>query len=294
MILESINQASKYLPSLNLDLANDRLEDFFRRAQDWLVSHIIGEEIEEVLEMEVSTNSTDDHAELRQHCQRVIAEKGLLDAVPEMDMQLTEAGFAVQDNDKFSPASAQRVDRLIAKMPERISADVDALVRYLMKNSVSSASDGESEETSSAPYDYWRASEQFNYLTSAFLPYCEEFNSLAKTSDKPYEYFYDACALLNGEMERSADYYVSKEEVERLVGLYRHNDLLPIHRKAIASLKEVAVYSYMCNQRMAIHSAVCARDIMLENLEYFPAFAVSPAASRKNINLDGGKTVNFL
>lgn len=300
MILESINQASKYLPSLNLDLANDRLEDFFRRAQDWLVSHIIGEEIEEVLEMEVSTNSTDDHAELRQHCQRVIAEKGLLDAIPEMDMQLTEAGFAVQDNDNFSPASAQRVDRLIAKMPERIAADVDALVRFLMKNSVSSASDGESEETSSAPYDYWRDSVQFNYLTAAFMPlfvdytaHCNGLNPKAGVSTA-YDDFYAIIPLMAMEMRNTANYYVSKEEVDRLVGLYRSDQLLDVHRRAIVALKDVAVFALRYNTTGARNSAVQARDIMLANLEYFPAFAASPAARQKDINLDGGKTVNFL
>lgn len=289
MILNNIKEAVKFLPSLNLDLSNDRLTDFFRREQVWLVSHIIGEEIETLLNTPIGENQSDGHLDLRQHCQRIIAERALLTAIPEMDMQLTEAGFAVQDNENFSPASAQRVDRLIAKMPERIIADTDALVRYLMKNSAHVE-----EGQTPAPYAMWRDTDQFKYLTSAFLPYCEEFNNLAKTTDKPYEYFYAASALLPGEMARTADYYVSKEEVERLVGLYRRNDLMEVHRKAISSLKEVAVYSYMCNLRMAIHSAVCARDIMLENLDCFPDFAASPAASRKTINLDGGKTVNFL
>lgn len=283
MILSNIKQAVKYLPSLNLDLGNDRLDDFFRRAQEWLVSHIIGTNIEDVLEVDISENQEDIHADLRQYCQRIIAERGLLDAIPELDMQLTEAGFAVQNNENFSPASAQRVDRLISKMPDRIKTDIDALVRFLMKTS-----------TGNGAYGYWRNSDQFNYLTASFLPYCAEFDNLSKTTDKPYDYFYAACALLPGEMERTADYYVSKGEVERLVELYRDDNLQDIHRKAIALLKEVAVYSYMCDQRKAIHSAVCARDIMLENLDSFPAFAASPAASQKAINLDGGKTVNFL
>lgn len=294
MILSNIKEAAKYLPSLNLDLANDRLNDFFCRAQEWLVSHIIGEEIEEVLEMEVSSNSTDDHADLRQHCQRIIAEKGLLDATPEMDMQLTEAGFAVQNNDNFSPASSQRVDRLITKMPERIAADVDALVRYLMKNSVSSVSDGESEETSSAPYDYWRSSEQFNYLTAAFIPMFEDYNRHALQPAETYEKYYTAIPIIAKEMKKTADYFVSKEEVDRLVNLYRHGETLQVHCLAIQELKTVAVAAYCKDVKSARNAAVCARDIMLENLDYFTAFAASPAAKQKDINLDGGKTVNFL
>ena len=167
MILNNITQAQQFLPSLNLTLENNRFHDFFLRAQEWLVSHVIGEVIENVLEVDMNVGQQDIHADLRLRCQRVIAEKALLDAIPEMDMQLTEAGFAVQSNDDFSPASAQRVDRLLAKMPERIAADVDALVRFLMKKSgrVQSA------------YSDWRSTDQFKYLTAAFVPYFEEYNT---------------------------------------------------------------------------------------------------------------------
>lgn len=165
MILSNIKDAAKYLPSLNLTLENDRLTDFFRRAQEWLTSHIIGTDIEALIdpdlepeeeeptepsieetveEIEETTETVteeddneeeDPHEVLRRLCQRVIAEMALTTASPEMDLQLTEAGFAVQDNDDFSPASQARVDRLLSKMPERIAADIDALVRYLLDNS---------------------------------------------------------------------------------------------------------------------------------------------------------------
>ena len=120
MILSNTTKAAEFLPSLNLSVDNTRFNDFFRGAQEWLVCHIIGEDIEDVLEEAIPEGQEDQHIDLRTHCQRVIAEIALLKVVPEMDMQLTEAGFAVQNNDNFSPASSQRVDRLIAKMPERI------------------------------------------------------------------------------------------------------------------------------------------------------------------------------
>ena len=289
MILNNITEAKQYLPSLNLTLENDRFDDFFRRAQGWLVSHIIGEEIETMLNIPVGENQTDSHFDLRQHCQRVIAERGLLDAIPEMDMQLTEAGFAVQKNDNFSPASSQRVDRLIAKMPERIAADTDALVRYLMKNS-----------TGEGAYADWRSSAQFNYLTAAFMPLMEDYSARCKVLNPKdsvsaaYDDFYGVVPLMAREMGETANYFVSKAEIERLLELYRDNELLNVHRLAIESLKDVAVFALRYNAKAARNAAVQARDIMLANLEYFPAFATSPAATQKDINLDGGKTVNFL
>ena len=283
MILNNINEAKQFLPSLNLTLENDRFKDFFRRAQEWLVSHIIGTDIEDVLETDISVGQPDIHDELRLKCQRVIAEKALLDAIPEMDMQLTEAGFAVQNNENFTPASAQRVDRLIAQMPDRIKTDIDALVRFLMKTS-----------TGNGAYGYWRSSDQFNYLTAAFMPYCEEFDRFSKMPEKPYEYYYSACANLANEMVRASDYYVSKGEVERLVELYRDDELLEIHRKAIASLKEVAVAAFLCDMHKARHAAICARELMLSAPDSFPAFKASTAFNNPTVNLNGGKMVNML
>ena len=286
MILSNIKEAGKYLPSLNLTLENVRLNDFFRRAQDWLTSHIIGTDIEELLEIDIAASAPDPHEDLRTLCQRVIAEMALTTAIPEMDLQLTEAGFAVQDNDDFSPASQARVDRLISKMPERIAADVDALVRFLLDNS----------NTSESTYSDWRGTDQFKYLTEAFIPLMEQYNKLALAAFKvtSYEEFYVAIPVMAREMQKVADYYVSRREVCRLRELYRNGEALQVHRMAIAELKGVAVAVYAHDTKCARNHASCARDIMLDDPDNFPMFKASPAFTQKDFSLDGGKTVNFL
>ena len=283
MIISNITQAKQFLPSLNLTLANDRFTDFFHRAQEWLTSHIIGEELEEILEMEVSMTADDEHMDLRVKCQRIIAERALLEAIPEMDMQLTEAGFAVQNNDKFTPASSQRVDRLIAKLPERIAADVDALVRYLMKTS----------GTESA-YSYWRGSEQFKYLTSAFLPLFEYFNRFAVPPAESYDDYYAAIPILAEGMRIVANYYVSNEEVDRLLDLYRRDELQEVHQKAVNRLSLVAAAARNKDINRARNAAIRAREVMLDDPDSFPAFKASAAYTSPSINIDGGKIVSFL
>lgn len=283
MILSNIKQAQEFLPSLNLSEDNKRFNNFFRRAQEWLVEHIIGESIEEVLETDLEVGQNDSHKDLRVLCQRVIAEKALLDAIPEMDMQLTEAGFAVQSNDKMTPASAQRVDRLMAKMPERIANDMDALVRYLMKCS-----------TEDAAYDYWRSTEQFELLTGAFMPLFEEFNKLTIPAAKTYEEFYAALFPMSKAMKKTAAYYVSGEEVDRLLELYRDGDALQVHRLAIAELKGVAAAAFRKDDKTARNYAISAREVMLLEPDSFPAFKASSAFNSPTVNLDGGKMVNFL
>ena len=283
MILNNLKTAVQYLPSLNLDMANDRFNDFFHRAQEWLASHILGTAIEEILEADIVLCQTDTHATLRQQCQRVIAERALPDAIPEMDLQLTEAGFVVQNNDKFLPASSQRVDRLIAKMPERIAADVDMLVRFLMQNS-----------NANGAYGSWRSTDQFKYLTAAFLPCYEDYNRLAIPKAINYEEYYDAIQMMSEMMLKVSDYYVSKAEVERLVGLYRGNLYQPVHAKAIANLRIVAVAAFNHDIVRARNAAIGAREVMLEDPDSFPVFKSSSAFNSPAVNLDGGKVANFL
>ena len=251
------------------------------------MSHVIGNGLETVLETEVGMTATDSHPDLRLLCQRVIAEKGLLDAIPEMDMQLTEAGFAVQNNDQFTPASSQRVDRLMAKLPERIASDVDSLVRFLMKNSDGTTNDPK-------PYDSWRGTDQFLHLTAAFIPFFESYNRLALAPAKSYEEFYNAIPTMAKEMSKVADYYVSSKEVCRLRELYRDGETLEIHRKAIAELKSVAVAAYCCDGQRARDAAASAREIMLSDSDNFPMFKASDAFNKPSVNLDAGQLVNML
>lgn len=293
MILKTTKDAVKFLPSLNLTLENDRLQDFFRRAQEWLTTHIIGDDLETALETEVGMTDTDSHADLRLLCQRVIAEIGLLAAIPEMDMQLTEAGFAVQDNDDMSPASAQRVDRLLAKLPERIANDIDALVRFLLKNS-------NGTENDHRPYDNWRGTDQFKYLTAVFMPLFEEYKAychgLPRKDEAPmtYDDFYAIIPLMSRVLREEADYHVSKAEIDRLLELYRDNSLLEIHRKAIVCLKDCAVAALRYDTKRARDAALQAREVMLSDPNSFPAFKASDAFNKPTVNLDGGKLVNML
>ena len=292
MILSNTKEAVQFLPSLNLTLENDRFTDFFRRAQAWLTGHIIGEQIENVLETPAPEGEEDHHNDLRLLCQRVIAERALQDAISEMDLQLTEAGFAVQNNDDFSPASSQRVDRLIAKMPERIADDVDALVQFLMKHSAGRDDRG--------TYSDWRMTDQFKHLTAAFMPLCEEYTAYCKglprdtEPSKDYDAFYSVIPMMARELRQVADYFVSIAEIDRLVELYRDNDLLEIHRKAIVNLKDCAVAALRYDMNRARNAAIQAREVMMTDPDSFPAFKASPAYNTPTVNLNGGNLVNLL
>ncbi len=280
MIVNNISEAKPFVPFINLTETNNRFTDFFRRAQKWVVSKVIGTDVESLLEATVQNPDT--HADLRLMCQRVIAEKAMLDAVPEMDLQLTEAGFAVQNNDNFSPASSQRVDRLIAKLQFHVKSDADLLVDYLIDHS------GEQE-----PYAVWRGSAQFTRLTAAFMPLSAYVELCPGISIESYDQYYNLLQPMARGLDEVGDYYVSLAEIERLRELYRDDEMLEIHRKAVTELRVVAVNAASGNIPAARVAAARARDVMMGDPDSFSEFKNSSAYTLPSINLDGGKTVNF-
>jgi len=316
MIVNNTKEAAQFLPSLNLTLDNHRFTDFFRRAQEWLTSRIIGDDLATLLDHEEEPEEPDDPEEpeitseeieeitepvgeseedpeqptedenhdLLILCQRVIAEKALLDAIPEMDMQLTEAGFAVQDNDNFSPASAQRVDRLLKTLPDRLADDVDSLVQYLLKNS----------DANDKPYKSWRETEQFEYLTAAFLPLRSHYNRYVNERAATYDAFYDSITMMAEELKTVAAYFVSDAEINRLLGLYRSALLSRIQSKAVFTLGMTAAFAHAKALGQARNEAIVTRDIMLSDPDSFPDFKASSAFARKDFSLDGGRVGNML
>ncbi len=281
MIVSNLEQAKAYLPSVNTLVANDRLTDFFRRAQEWVSEKVIGSDIEEILEIELE--GTDPHERLRTLVSRVICGMAYLDAMAELDLQLSEAGFVVQSNQMVSPASQQRMDRLKTSLQERMATDCDGLVRYLVRYSV----DGQN-------YDYWRGSEQFAYLTQAFMPTMEDAVRSTMNAPSTWPDFHDLLPEMAQALRNVAAPYVSREELERLLELYRDGETLNVHNRAIGHLRRVAVKETLGDHIGAVKAAIQARSVMTANESSFPAFAASGRRTLDTVNFGNGPSMNCL
>ena len=283
MILSSITEAVRFLPSLNLKLANNRLDDFFKRAQERLSECVLGTELEETLEIEVLSGHPDPHAALRTLVQRVIAEMALLTAVPEMDLQLSEAGFVVQSNASMSPASTQRVARLIGSLNDRIKSDTDAVVAFLITHSGTSMA-----------YAYWRTSPQFNYITSAFLTSCRTAESITAEPFADYTSFFLDIEKYAAMIKRTAAYYVSVAQIDTLLQGFRSDALNVTQHAAVRCLQEVGVHGCKGNAEAAMQAVMEARKIMNDAPAHFADYAASEAYVAPTIDLGRDKTANML
>lgn len=281
MIVKDLEAARKILPSLNIAVDNDRLDDFLARAQQWVSQRIIGKDIEELLDAEVQ--GQDPYAELRVLVQRVIAEQAYLTASSELDVQLSEAGFVVQSNDYMKPAFDGRVDRLCQSLRERVKTDADNLVGYLFKNpdSLSEIAD-------------WKTTMQFMYLSQAFCLYTYEVEGFAGEQFDMYNVFLMMQPKIGEALRINVARYVSLAEVERLIELFRDGELLSDHKIAIARLKHSAVAYARGNKMMGDYWASNARFFMIKNISFFPAFAASEEFNEPGDTIDHGQIANFL
>ena len=287
MILTGIEELQKLLPSINLRLDSNRLDDFTLRAQQWVGDNIIGSDLEDILEIDILPNAPDDHEKLRLLVKRVIAAKAYLMFGDEMNLQLGEAGMVVQNNEAMSAASVQRRDNLMNSLEERLDCDCDALVNYLLKNS----------ESSSAPYDYWRGTDQFTYLTCAFTPTLKALkigSPKGKNEGLHWEQFYGRLSNADYDMVDLAGNYVSQEEIRRLRELYRDHELTTVQYEAVASLRCVAAGIVADDRNFAIRAAIRVRDIMLANLGDFPCFASSDCVTLPDVSFNAGHIVDTL
>lgn len=287
MIVTTTAEMKKHLLSFNLktdEAMESRFSSFLARAQEWVTDKIIGSEIEETLEIDLALGQADPHVKLRGLVGRVISETAYLASIPESDLQRSEAGFVVQNNDKMSPASLQRVERLIQSLNERINSDCDSLVHYLLKYS-----------KAEGLYDYWRDSRQFEFLTDAFIPTMAIMRQNASTMPvQRWADFHDLQPKMNIALRDTVAKYVSIEQIDALLSGYRTDELQDIQRIVLRWLR-LAVLAEVTNADNATLFAIDARNWMLRHESSFPEFVASDCYELPSpFHLGDGTVANLL
>jgi len=280
MIVSTLEQVQKYLPSFNMKVKVDRLKDFLDRAQQWLVDHVIGTDIEDILEIDIAENASDPHERLRTLASRIICELAYLTAIAELDLQLSEAGFVVANNEKMSPASQQRTDRLVLSMKSRMCTDCDNLVKYLLVTTA---------------YEDWLTTDQFNYLSRAFIPTTVIMRQYSGPMEMDsWEDFYELVPKMEEALRGRVADYISNDEVDALLTLYRTQTMNENQKKVLRWIR-MATMCYLNKQSNPDHFAIEARNWMLAHEADFQEFVHSDRYELpKPFNLGDGTVANLL
>lgn len=103
----------------------DKLSQFIDMAEDWVIRTFTGRKLfDEICDCQ-------GHSDVRLKIERLVATETMIEAIPSLDVVLTPNGFGVVSTQNLTPASKQRVDRLIESMIRVRDNCIDALLREL-------------------------------------------------------------------------------------------------------------------------------------------------------------------
>lgn len=126
----------------------ERLTPFIDSACTWLESEYIG---------------TDDFLNEMDHqlALETVFHKAFADAIPSLDLTLTPTGFGVVSTEAVSPASKERVERLIESHRNKAYDALSILIEYCHQ------------------YKEWRESERGKYFCATFLDTLKDYRRMA-------------------------------------------------------------------------------------------------------------------
>lgn len=279
MLVESINDMRKFLPAIMMKGNPEVFDDALEVAQESLVDEILGEDLESRLEKKDETDKR-----LLKKVQRIISVQAFLASIPEMDLILTDAGFAVTENDQMAPASQQRVQALIQSLSAKLDDSKDRLVLYLLRSS---------------GYESWRGTEEFGRLSEGLIMTYSEFkdvailnNITAPSYPKGWSDFLKLTNSLNLALMTDVASYISKDYAEELLEKTRDREAFSHVEQGVLSHIKTAIAAFaMGDRRTGIDQTIEAISDMKSNPESFPTYMASAEAI--DLTLSHGDTPIF-
>lgn len=249
MLVKNLAEMRAYVPSINITTGDDRMTDFLEVAQQNITDRILG-----------ASKIFENNNALK----RAISLSAFVKGLREMDVTLGSSGFIVSKNEAATPASKNRVDKLLLSIAQRESDSLDFLVKSLVKDKD------------------WRSSSQGSYFFSGLIPTLEIFvQSIYPTSNnapKGFWQFFDFQSKLSLALMTkvapiiSTDYALELRKKLTADTLDEHDDVILQH------IRPAIIAFALGELTIANNHAYDGKNYMLANIANFPTFAASKAA----------------
>lgn len=272
MLVESFAVMKRFLPAIVLKGENIYFDDMLQIAQDEIIDGVLGQELFAKLERK----QVEDY-NLLTMCQRIISLNAFLKSIPELDLVLTESGFAVHNSEKMAPASKSRVDALVMSITERVDNATDALISLLL---------------SSSAYLEWRNTPQFDNISSGFICTYSEFKRYAlhtpgysERYPKSYKDFAKLYPNLTNALMVQIAPYLSAEYCSELVEKFKDKEIVSMQEKQVLNMIKSSLVAFVMEDGKSGNNYLfnCLR-YMRENISHFPTFAASAEAQALDIS----------
>lgn len=283
MIIENFLEAKQFLPAIAIKSDITSIDDMFSIAESELVEDIIGTE----LHTKLSSKDEDDKGLLKL-CQRVVAINGFIKAVPDLDLVLTQSGFAVHNSEAMAPASSARVIAMLKSLQDRADIATDTLIKYLM--------------ASEKYEEIWRNTTQFENITSGLICNYSEFKEYAQYSPavsaqypKSYSEFKRMYTNLNLALLGDVSSYLSREYCEELIEKFRDSEIITLDEKYVLRLVRHAICAISMGDLVTGRNHIIrARAYMKKFPLSFPTFTASPESQTIDNSDNSGPIFSML
>lgn len=266
MIVNGYKEMKPFLPAVMMKGSPSIFDDALETAQDSLVTEILGVDLEARLE-----EQREEDAKLLKLCKRIISRQAFLSSIPELDLILTDSGFAVVNNEQMTMASKDRVQALTISLRQKLDEGKDALILYLLKT---------------PEYESWRGTEEFDRLSDGLIMTFGEFkdaavlnNASAAAYPKSWSDFYDLNSALNVALMTDVASYISKDYASEILEKIRDKEIfLPSEKKALKLIKTAVCAYALADTKTGLDQTLAAVAVMKANIDDFPAYRDSVEA----------------
>ncbi len=261
MIVSTIEQIKAVIPNIAAEVEFLDFESYVQSAETWIDKSILGNTI---------YNSLSEGAEpdpvLIHLSTNVIVLKAYSIGIPFMDLIQTQNGFGVISDKNRSPASKNRVDRLIKHNEKRLDSEIEWLMNYL--------------EDNSEFHNDWKSSPAYSLLSDCLISTSREMKRLVKFEGNRSEFLFLKPVLISQSSLFIAP-TISKAYLDELIAKQNNNTLSDADKLVLPSIKQ-ALACHVTNRTDLSYSLLSnVRNIIDKDLESYPTYS---ASEEKEVN----------
>lgn len=267
-MIVNFTEMKAFLPSIVMKGTPTVFNDAIDIAQSSLRDDILGSELMAAIDVSSTTQP-----ELKKMCQRIVSLDAFIQSIHELDLVLTDAGFAVIQDQNMAVASKERVQNLKLSLQDKLDAARDRLITWLMA-------------TEQIDLD-WRGTEQFSRLADGLFLTFADFkdravlnNVTATAYPKTWSDFLSLNGSLNVALMTDAASYISPAYASEILDKIKDNEpMLAIEKKVVVLIK-IAIAALVLGDRETFVSQILkAVATMKANKDNFPTFIASKEAN---------------
>jgi hypothetical protein len=245
----------------------DRYNTFMKQAERWVKNNITGIPLFAIIETEPAASTVPDApvvvyptAEAQELLLNIICNKGMIEAIPFLDLIDSGSGFSVTNNQNLAPASKERVAAFKQAVIDQHTQAVEDFIIFLEQNEVY--------------HEAWKGSETYSILTETFIPTLTEFRRYAPFAGSRLD-FIAQLPTFRQVISHHITPHLSAELVDEIIEQLRDDDLSTANQKIIYFIKMGYALLATDAHNHGKANIQRAQTYILDNISSYPTFEAS-------------------